>query len=602
MTATLTQQKRTSRKGVGPDDPVTAYARDVTEGRVLAGPWVRLACQRHLDDLERPDLVWKVEEVTRAIGFFRDVLRLNGGVFEGEPFLLQPWQSFIVGSLFGWYGPDGFRRFRVAYVEVAKGNGKSPLAAGIGHYMLSADNEPRAEVYAAATKKDQAMILFRDAVAMRDQSPALRKRLKSSGQLPNVWNLADLKTGSFYRPIASDDGQSGPRPHCGLIDELHEHKSSLVVDMMRAGTKGRRQALIFEITNSGYDRNTICRQHHEHSIKVLQGVFQNDSWFAYVASLDEGDEWTDEKVWPKANPNLGVSVTLKYLREQVREAIGMPAKQNSVRRLNLCEWTEQDERSIPMHDWDRGAAPIDLDSLKGRSCYGGLDLAKTSDLSALSLVFPPQSENEPWKVVVWFWVPKADITKRSERDQVPYDVWAREGFLETTPGNTTDYRWIEAAILGWHYLNPRARDEKSTPQHCLWCDGPFKSNERCPKNTGLAGWFDILEIAYDRMFAGPVVQTLGDEGLKLVEFGQGFVSMAAPTFELHRLIYAGQLQHGGDPILRWNASNLTVATDPAGNIKPDKERSTERIDGIVATIMALGRAIQAPTDGSWRPM
>lgn len=532
----------------------------------MAGPWVRLACQRHLDDLERHDLDWRVEEVARAIGFFRDVLRLNGGVFEGEPFLLQPWQSFIVGSLFGWYGPDGFRRFRVAYVEVAKGNGKSPLAAGIGHYMLSADNEPRAEVYAAATKKDQAMILFRDAVAMRDQSPALRKRLKSSGQLPNVWNLADLKTGSFYRPIASDDGQSGPRPHCGLIDELHEHKSSLVVDMMRAGTKGRRQALIFEITNSGYDRHSICRQHHEYSQKVLQGVYPDDSWFAYVAALDDGDEWTDEQVWPKANPNLGVSVTLKYLREQVREAIGMPAKQNSVRRLNLCEWTEQDERSIPMHDWDRGAAPIDLDSLKGRSCYGGLDLARVSDMSAFALVFPPKPDNEPWKVVVWFWVPKDDITKRSERDQVPYDVWAREELLEVTPGNTTDFTFISAFI------------------------------------TRLAGSFDIREIAYDRTFAGEIIQDLKQEGLDLVEFGQGFLSMGAPTAELHRLIHAGQLQHGGDPILRWNASNLTVATDPAGNIKPDKERSTERIDGIVATIMALGRAIQAPTDGSWRPM
>lgn len=427
------------------------------------------------------------------------------------------------------------------------------------------------------------MILFRDAVAMREQSPALRNRLKPSGAAPNVWNLADLKTGSFYRPIASDDGQSGPRPHCGLIDELHEHKSGTVVDMMRAGTKGRTQALIFEITNSGFDRHSVCRQHHDYSTNVLQGIYPDDSWFAYVCALDvcercksngirakdctACDDWKDEAVWPKANPNLGISVTLKYLREQVREAIGMPAKQNVVRRLNLCEWTEQDSRSIPMDLWDLGAAPIDRAGLRGRACYGGMDLGRVGDLSSVELLFPPVQPLEPWKVLSFFWCPKDDIHLRTEKDGVPYEVWARDEMIVPTHGNVTDFSFIKARVVE------------------------------------LAGEFNLLGIGYDRTFAGEIVQDLQDEGILMVQVGQGFLSMAAPTAELHRLVKAwGQepepdkpppigLQHGGHPVLRWNAGNLSVAIDPAGNMKPDKEHSAERIDGISALCNALGLAM-----------
>lgn len=564
MPATQTRPKPTSAKSSRrppASDPTTRYAHDVVSGRIIAGPLVRLACQRHLRDLERDDLVWNKPQAARAIGFFRDVLRLNGGEHEGKPFILEPAQCFIVGSLFGWYGLDGARRFRVGYIEIAKGNGKSPLAAGIGHYMLEADKEPRAEVYAAATKKDQAMILFRDAVAMVEQSPALSSRLKLSGQQPNVWNLADLETGSFFRPIASDDAQSGPRPHCALIDEVHEHKNPLMIDMMRAGTKGRRQALILEITNSGFDRHSICRTHHEYSEKVVAGILVDDSWFAFVAGLDEGDDWTDESVWCKANPLLGVSVTLKYLREQVREAIGMPAKQNIVRRLNFCEWTEQDERWLDMALWDRGAEPFNLADLRGRVCYAGLDLAKVNDLSALALVFPPKALDEKWKILVKYWVPKDDVSVRAKRDRVPYDVWVRDGLMTATQGNVTDFSFIQSAIVD------------------------------------LAGVYTIKEVAYDRTFAGEIVQNLMAEGITMVPFGQGFLSMGPPTAELHRLLLSANLQHLGDPVTRWCASNVTVAIDAAGNIKPDKERSTERIDGIAAICNGLGRAMVQPVQG-----
>jgi phage terminase large subunit-like protein len=530
----------------------------------MAGPLVRLAAKRHLADLKRKDLRWDRTQANRAIGFFRDVLRLNGGNFEGKPFELQDWQAFIVGSLFGWMASDGTRRFRVAYVEVGKGNGKSPLAAGIGHYMLSADKEARAQVYAAATKKDQAMILFRDAVAMVDQSPELSKRLLKSGTGLGVWQLTDLATGSFFKPISSDDSQSGPLPHCGLIDEVHEHRTPIVVDMMRAGTKGRRQALIFEITNSGFDRHSICRRHHDYSRRVLEASSaaasdgNDDSWFAYVCGLDEGDDWQDETVWPKANPNLGVSIPVKYLREQVREAQGMPGKQNVVRRLNFCEWTEQDTRWLDMALWDSGSKAIAVEQLRGRKCYGGLDLGRVNDLTSLCLVFPPLVDGEP-TVAIWrHWCPKDDIAVRSKRDRAPYDVWAREGLLIATEGNATDFAFVEAEILE------------------------------------LAGAYEIVEIAYDRTFAGEIVQNLMSEGLTMVPFGQGFLSMGAPTAEIHRKLLAGELQHGGDPVARWAASNVTVLTDPAGNIKPDKQRSTERIDPIVALIMADGRASVAP--------
>jgi phage terminase large subunit-like protein len=554
--------KKKREKGVSATagDPVTEYADAVLAGRIVAGPYVRLACKRHIADLERDDLIWQPGRATEpgtanyAINFFSTVLRLNGGQFEGLPFDPQLWEKFIIGSLFGWKLPNGLRRFQTAYIECGKSNGKSPLAAGVGLFMLMADGEDRAEVYSCATKKDQAMVLFRDAVCMRDQSPHLSARLKKSGVGEKCWNLSDHQTGSWFRPISSDeDSQSGPRPYCALIDELHEHRSDVVVNMMRAGFKWRRQPLEFEITNSGFDRHSVCYRHHEYSIKILEGVLQNDRWFAYVCGLDEGDDFRNENVWIKANPNLDVTVSRAYLRDRVREAQAMPAVENIVRRLNFCEWTEQADRAIPMDVWDQGATPIDLESLRNRPCFGGLDLARVSDLSALVLLFPPRSTGEPWNVLPFFWVPEDDIMVRSKRDRVPYDVWVREGLITATPGNATDYAFIESAIVQ------------------------------------LASFYNIQAIGFDRTFAGELVQNLQQElgHERLIQVGQGFLSLAAPTAELLRLLKAGELQHGANPVLRWNASNLALAVDPAGNQKPDKAKSRERIDGISALVNAL---------------
>jgi len=534
-------------------DRATAYARAVKSGRIVTGKPVRLACERHLRDLKRKDLVWKLDQAERAIEFFADML-----VFEdGKPFLLEPFQCFIVGSIFGWYTKAGDRRFRTAYCEIGKGNGKSPLAAGIGIYGLVADGEPAPEVYAAAVTHEQARIVFKDATRMVEESPELKELIH-----PQVGSLTIPSEYATFRPVSSEHRSlDGLRVHMGLIDELHEHPSALVVDKIRAGTKSRRNALIFEITNSGYDRHSVCWNHHEYSLKVLEDVIPNDSWFAYVCSLDDGDDWRDERCWVKVNPGLGSIIQTKYLSELVEVAKGMPTQENLVRRLNFCEWTEQSVRAIPMEEWARGAAPIDAEALRGRSCFAGLDLARVNDLSALELLFPPVADGELWKVLSFFWCPEDDIGSRSLRDRVPYDVWARQGFLIATPGNTTDYGFIEAKVLE------------------------------------LAGQYQIKGIGFDRTFAGEIVQSLMAENLNMVEVGQGFLSLAAPTAELLRMVKAGELQHGNHPILNWMASNLACATDAAGNLKPDKEHSAEKIDGISALDNALYLAGKAPVVG-----
>lgn len=550
--------------------PVTRYARDVCSGILLAGRLVRLACERHLRDLEgggKRGVFFNEKTATRAIEFF-GFLNLAEGEHAGKPFCLEPFEQFIVGSLFGWLGPDGYRRFRTGYVEIGKGNGKSPVAAGIGLFGLFADKEIGAEIYSAAVTRDQAKIVFSDAEKMVDASPALSRRVEKT-----VNNLAVLATNSFFRPISSEArGLDGKRVHIALIDEIHEHPNAMVVDKMRAGTKGRRQALIFEITNSGYDRNSVCFHHHVYSAKVLEGIIEDDSWFAYVCQLDpcetcrqggkaqpvDGctncDQWTDESVWIKANPCLDVSVTRKYLREQVREAIGMPGKQNIVRRLNFCTWTQQESRWLDLDIWDEGAITVDPQCLRGRPCFAGLDLSTTTDLSAFVMAFPPKTAEERWQVLCRFWIPKENLQKRVQRDRVPYDLWAKQGLIEPTEGTVIDYAVLKARIL--------------------------EDAER----------FDLKEIGVDRWNSSQLVTELSEEGIELFPFGQGFGSMSGPTKELEKLIIGRQLAHDGNAVLRWMISNISVRQDPAGNLKPDKSKSTERIDGVVALVMAVGRA------------
>jgi phage terminase large subunit-like protein len=527
----------------------------VAEGRVLTNRLVRLACERHLEDLGSAaarGLRFDHAAARHAIAFF-GFLRHSKGEWAGQTFALACWQAFVVGVLFGWKRSDGLRRFRTAYCAVPRKNGQSTLSAGIGLYLLVADGEQGAEIYSAATSRDQARIVFDEAKRMVGSSPALKRRV---GILIN--NLHVAATSSRFMPLSSDSStMDGLNVHGAIIDELHAHRTRNVVDVLETATGARRQPLLFEITTAGYDRHSICYEHQDYSIKVLEGTVPDDSWFAFIACADEDDDWTDPNVWRKANPNFGLSVKADDLARKAEKAIALPGAQNAFRRMHLNEWTEQAERWIDMAAWDACAGPVALELLRGRPCFGGLDLSTTTDVTALAWVFPPNGDDDLWRVLSRYFVPEENLRKRAERDRVPYDLWAAQGFIEATSGNVVDYGAMEQRILAD------------------------------------AALFQVREIAYDPWNATHIALRLQDEGATMIEFRQGFRSMAAPTRELEKLIVSQKLAHGGNPVTRWMASNVAVAQDPAGNLKPAKDKSTERIDGIVAIIMAMGRSMVA---------
>ena len=554
--------------------PATDYAERVTSGEIVAGKLVRLACARHLRDLEHgPERGLKFDEESAqyAIDFFENVLVLTDGAFSGKPFILQPFQKFIVGSLFGWKGSDGYRRFRTAYIETGKGSGKSPLAAGIGLFGLTMDGEAGAEIYAAAVTRDQAKILFADAEKMGEGSVDLAKELEFT-----VNNIAHPGSQSFFRAISAEArALDGKRVHMALIDEVHEHPNALVVDKMRAGTKNRRQALIFEITNSGYDRNSVCYQHHVYSQQILEGVIDNDDWFGFVCQLDacgkEGhqnpvpgcedcDDWTDEAVWEKVQPGLDTIMPRKYMREQVAEAQGMPGKLNIVLRLNFCVWTEQANRWLQMDAWDQCNGEVDAMKLRGRACWLGIDLSSTTDLTAAALVFEPDGD-DVIDVLMYYWLPEEGMRQRVAKDRVPYDVWTRQGYIETTSGNVVDYDAIIERVKQFQ-----------------------------------AEGYNIRQIAMDPWNATSTATKLMAMGFEVVYVRQGYASLNEPSKELERRIMSKGIRHGGNPVLRWNAANIAIESDAAGNIKPNKEHSTERIDGIAALVDALSVSMVG-TDG-----
>lgn len=575
-----------------PIDRVAAFCRQVLDGEIVAGPHVRNAAQRHLDDLltgHTRGLVWRQDLADRAIEYFETVLKLNGGEYEAKPFLLAPWQTFIVGSIFGWYDVDGYRRFSIVYIETGKGSGKSPLAAGIGLYGLTSDGEQRAEVYAAATKRDQAQILFRDAVSMVKMSPALMSRLVMSGRDEKVWNLFYDATNSFFRTIASDEGQSGPRPHIGLVDEVHEHPTATVVNMMLAGRKSRRRAMVVMITNSGSDMNTVCGQYHEMGVRVVRGEFANDSMFAFICALDKGeDPLTDEACWPKVNPSLdyrshgqqdGIPGR-RYLREQIRLVRGTPAAEAVVRRLNFCQWTQAESPWIDWEIWSGAQERVPMSLLRNRPAVAALDLSSTTDLTAFVLLFYPTAADPHWRVMPYFWLPDHDLEKRCENDRVPYDVWIKEKWLETTPGR---------AISKLHVLRRLAT---------------------------ICGHFNVLKVGYDRWRIEDLRQLMVEHGIglpPLEPFGQGYQSMGPAVDEFERRLLGmpekdaegnavqsevETLRHDGNPVMTWCAGNAVTVSDPANNRKLDKVKSRGRIDGIVAAVMASGISTGARPDGA----
>lgn len=540
------------------------YVDDVLSGKQVACVWIVKACRRHRHDLihgHERGLHFDEAAAIKVLKFF-SILKHSKGEWAGQPITLEPWQQFLIWCLFGWKQADGTRRFRTGYVEVARKNGKSTLGAGLGLYLLAADNEPGAEIYTAATKRDQARICHLESVRMVSASPMLKKRIKAYKD-----NLHIAGTASKYEPLGADsDTLDGLNVHGAIVDEIHAHKTRDTWDKLDTATGSRRQPLMFGITTAGFDRATLCWQLNDYTQRVLDGFetddgYKDDSFFGLIFTLDKDDDWQDESVWIKANPNLNISKKLNDLRRKCERAKVMPSAQNSFLRLELNVWTQSSTKWVPWDEWNQCGHAVDWAGLIGRRAYSGLDLSSTLDLTAHVLVFPPDDADGKYIVLCRFWIPEDNLHKRVHDDRVPYDAWLRAGWLMATPGNVVDYEWIFADI------DDDAHD------------------------------YDLIEIAFDRWGASRVQTVLQDMGLKLVEFGQGFASMSPPMKELERLIRTHQLEHGNNPILTWMADNLVASEDPAGNIKPDKEKSRERIDGMVALIMALDRAMRNAGQG-----
>lgn len=528
------------------------YIQDVMSGRQPACKWVQLAVERHLRDLQTADEFYFDAAAGMHVIEFFSFLRHSKGEWAGQTIRLEPWQQAYVYMLFGWRRVvDDLRRFRTAYLEVARKNGKSTLGAGIGLYLMVADGEPGAEVYSAATKRDQALIVHNEAARMVKGSPGLRKRIKIFRD-----NLHIEGTASKFEPLGADaDTLDGLNIHAAIVDEIHAHRNRDVWDRLETATGARRQPLMLGITTAGYDRSSLCWELHEYLQKILEQSVVDDTFFGMIFSIDEGDDWADPDVWVKANPNLGVSKKNDDLLRKAQRAREIPSALNSFLRLELDVWTQSESVWVSMEHWRACGSATNPDGLRGRTCYMGLDLSSNVDLSAYALVFPPQQEGDPYQVLMRFFIPEEGMLKRSHADRVPYDVWVRQGFVSATPGNVIDYDYILAQI-----------DED-------------------------AQRFDIAGVAFDRWGATQVSLRLSDAGLNVVAFGQGFSSMSAPTKALENLILGHQVAHGDNPVLTWMAANAVTEEDAAGNIKVSKKRSREKIDGIVALIMALDLAL-----------
>jgi len=500
------------------------------------------------------DSVYDKSAADFAVAFIQSLSHTKG-TWAGKPFDLIDWQEQIVRDIFGILKPNGYRQFNTAYVEIPKKMGKSELAAAIALLLTCGDNEERAEVYGCAADRNQASIVFNVAADMVRMCPALAKRVKI---LDSTKRLIYQPTGSIYQVLSADvSNKHGFNTHGVVFDELHTQPNRKLYDVMTKGSgDARMQPLYFLITTAGDNQNSICWEVHQKALDIINGRKHDTTFYPVIYGASLEDDWSDPKVWKKANPSLGITVTVDKVKAAFESARQNPSEENSFRQLRLNQWVKQAVRWMPMDKWDTCAFSVDPEELKGRVCYGGLDLSSSTDITAFVLVFPPLDEDDKYSILPYFWIPEDNIDLRVRRDHVNYDLWKKQGFLKTTDGNVVHYGFIETFIeeLGMKY--------------------------------------NIHEIAFDRWGAVQMTQNLEGLGFTVVPFGQGFKDMSPPTKELMKLTLEQKIAHGGHPVLRWCMDNIFVRTDPAGNIKPDKEKSTEKIDGAVALIMALDRAIR----------
>lgn len=494
------------------------------------------------------------KKADRAVTFIENLCHTKGK-WAGTPFWLLPWQEQLIRDIFGIVKPDGNRQFRTAFVEICKKVGKSELAAAVALYLLYADNEPSAEVYGAAADRQQASIVFDVAKQMVEMSPALMKRSKLMGATKRIVNYSNA---GYYQVLSAEVGGKHGFSVSGLVfDEIHTQPNRQLYDVLTKGSSDARQnPLHFIITTAGNDRHSIAYELHTKAVDILEGRRVDPTFYPVVYGLKDDEDWEDEANWYKVNPSLGYTVDIERLRDAYREAKQNPADEVTFKWLRCNMWVSSTVAWIPDAIYMRGNEPIDMDALAGRDCYAGLDLSSTGDITALVLIFPPRNEDEKYVLLPYFWIPEETIPRRVKANSVPYDIWEKQGYIMSTEGNVIHYDFIEKFIM---YLSEK---------------------------------YHILEIAVDRWNATQMIQNLESEGFTIVPFGQGFSSMSAPTKEFYRLLMDGRIIHGGNPVLRWMAGNVVIDTDPAGNIKVTKAKSKEKIDGIVAAIMALDRCIR----------
>lgn len=494
--------------------------------------------------------------------YFVNNLKHTKGKWHGVPFMLLDWQEQIVRDLFGIVRQrDECRQFRRAYIELPKKNGKSELAAAIALLLTCTDMEHGGEIYGCATDRGQASIVFDVAVQMVDQFPALKKYMKLNVAQKR---MTFTPLNSFYQVLSAEAyTKDGLNAHGVIFDELHAQPDRRLFDVITSGSGlAREQSLTFIITTAGFDRNSICWEQHQKAEDVLHGNIIDPTFYPVIYSASDEDDWTDPAVWRKVNPSFGITVSPDGFRQEFEDAKLNPANENKFRRLNLNQWVKQSTRWMPMERWDQCSFEFNPTFLKGRDCYGGLDLSSTNDLTSFVLVFPPEDEDDKYIILPYFWIPGEMLRQRVLKDHVPYDQWKAKGFLEPTEGAVVNYNFVQQKI------------------------------------EQLGKLYKIQEIAFDRWSASPLRQNLEKKNFTMVQFGQGYSSMSPPSKELMRLVLEKRIAHGGNPVLRWNFDNMVVKQDEAGNIKPDKKRATEKIDGAVAVLMALDRALLRETKPS----
>lgn len=560
-------------------DRLDRYVDDVISGRRVACEWVVLACRRHRRDMETAEargLYFDSDAAEVIVRFFERVLRHSKGRWAGKTVALEDWEVFLLATLFGWKvgDEDGPRRFRSAYWEIPRKNGKTLLAAGIGLFGLVADREKGAEIYSTATTREQAKLCFEEAERMVKQSAELQDEITI-----RRLNLSHEATFSKFEPLSADyKSQEGKNVHMGICDELHVWESGGMWDVLELGTSSRDQPLLIAITTAGSDRQSICFQFHDYTEKVLAGTVDDDSWHGIIYTLDmpvldsdgneiePGDDYNDQSVWEKANPNLGISKQAEDLDRLIQRADEMPSRLNQLLNKHFNIWTQSTTRWLSRKRWDRcGLVRYSEEDLIGRVCYSGLDLGSTNDLTAWGMLFPPVEVHEPYKCLVRFFAPADNVVARERENRVPFSVWESQGWLNLTEGNVTDDEFIL-----WQIQQDMKR-------------------------------YSVAALAFDRWGSRSIVNRLVEMGFSVdpkkakltgqpvvYDWGQGIASMSGPSKEFEKLVNNGQLAHGNNPVLSWMADNVVIYMDAAGNIKPDKGKSREKIDGIVALVMALG--------------